>query len=192
LTRVKAWTQARSISLLLGMRATACKAIVVAAMASAGPTVAAPGASGGEYQAPDFRTTTLEGNSQSVPFQLNQLRGQVVYLDFWASWCVPCRISFPALDQLHKKYRGRGFEVVAVNKDVVAADIGRFLARIPVGFTLVADPGDRIVSAYQVKSMPSGFLLDRKGRVRYVHEGFRSDSAAQIEAQIIDLLKEPA
>ena len=78
---MKAWTQARSISLLLGMRATACKAIVVA-MVSAGTTVAAPGASGGVYQAPDFGTTTLEGNSQSVPFQLNQLRGQVVYLDF--------------------------------------------------------------------------------------------------------------
>lgn len=189
---MRARGQAQSISRMLGMRATACKAIVVLAVVSAGLTVAATGASGGEYQAPDFRTTTLAGNSQGAPFQLNQLRGQVVYLDFWASWCVPCRLSFPALDQLHKKYRGRGFEVVAVNKDVVAADVGKFLARIPVGFTLVADPGDSIVRAYQVKSMPSGYVLDRKGRVRYVHEGFKSDSAAQIEAQIIDLLKEPA
>jgi thiol-disulfide isomerase/thioredoxin len=187
-----AWAHAQSTGLLLRMGAIACKAIVVVVMASAGTTVAAPGRSGGEYQAPDFRTTTLEGNSQGVPFQLNQLRGQVVYLDFWASWCVPCRISFPALDQLHKKYRGRGFEVVAVNKDVVAADTGRFLARFPVGFTLVGDPDDRIVRAYQVKSMPSGYVLDRKGRVRFVHEGFRSDSAAQIEAQIIELLKEPS
>jgi thiol-disulfide isomerase/thioredoxin len=189
---MRAWAHAQSISLLLGMRAAACTAIAVVVLASPGTAAAVPGQSGGEYQAPDFGTTTLEGNSQGVPFQLNQLRGQVVYLDFWASWCVPCRLSFPALDQLHKKYRARGFEVVAVNKDVVAADIGRFLARIPVGFTLVADPGDKIVRAYQVKSMPSGFLLDRKGRVRYVHEGFRSDSAAQIEAQIIDLLKEPS
>jgi thiol-disulfide isomerase/thioredoxin len=190
--RMRAWTHAQSAGLLLRMRATACAATVVAAMVSVGVTAAASSAPGAEYQAPDFGTTTLEGNSQGVPFRLNQLRGQVVYLDFWASWCVPCRLSFPALDQLHKKYHGRGFEVVAVNKDVVAADIGRFLARIPVGFTLVADPGDKIARAYQVKSMPSGYLLDRKGRVRYVHEGFRSDSAAQIEAQIIELLKEPA
>ena len=189
---MSAWAQVQLTGRLPRMRAAACKAVFVVAMVSAGTTVAAPGASGGEYQAPDFRTTTLEGNSQGVPFQLNQLRGQVVYLDFWASWCVPCRISFPALDQLHKKYRGRGFEVVAVNKDVVAADTGRFLARFPVGFTLVGDPDDRIVRAYQVKSMPSGYVLDRKGRVRFVHEGFRSDSAAQIEAQIIELLKEPS
>jgi thiol-disulfide isomerase/thioredoxin len=190
--RMTRWSRAHSASLFLRMRVTACTAIVVVAMSSAGATAAAPGASGGDYQAPDFRTTTLDGNSQGAPFQLNQLRGRVVYLDFWASWCVPCRISFPALDQLHKKYRGRGFEVVAVNKDVVAADIGRFLARIPVGFTLVADPGDKIVRDYQVKSMPSGYVLDRKGRVRYVHEGFRSDTAAQIETQIVDLLNEPS
>ncbi len=189
---MRASTHAQSAAFLLRMGATACTAIVVAAMACAGAAVAASGASGVEYQAPDFRTSTLEGNSQGVPFQLNQLRGQVVYVDFWASWCVPCRLSFPALDQLHKKYHGRGFEVVAVNKDVEAADSRRFLARIPVGFTLVVDPDDRIVRAFQVKSMPSGYLLDRKGRVRYVHEGFRSDSAALIEAQIIDLLKEPA
>ena len=183
---------AQSTSLLPRMRVTVCKVIVVVAMASAGATGAIAGGSVGEYQAPDFRTTTLEGNSQGVPFQLNQLRGRVVYLDFWASWCVPCRLSFPALDQLHMKYRGRGFEVVAVNKDAVAADIRRFLARIPVGFTLVVDPDDKIIGAYQVKSMPSGYLLDRKGRVRYVHEGFRSDSAGQIEAQIVDLLKDPS
>jgi thiol-disulfide isomerase/thioredoxin len=186
-----AWAHAQS-NRLLRMRAATCKAIVVVAMASAGATVAAPGGSGVDYQAPDFRTTTLEGNSQGVPFQLNQLRGQVVYVDFWASWCVPCRLSFPALDQLHKKYRARGFEVVAVNKDVVAVDSRRFLARIPVGFTLVVDPDDKIVRAYQVKAMPSGYLLDRKGKVRHVHEGFRSDSAAQIETLIIDLLKEPS
>ena len=174
------------------MRATAGKAIVVFVAVSAGATVAAAAGSGSEYQAPDFRTTTLDGKSEGVPFQLNQLRGQVVYLDFWASWCVPCRLSFPALDQLHKKYRKQGFEVVAVNKDVVKADIGRFLARVPVGFTLVADSDDKIARAYQVKTMPSGYVLDRKGRVRHVHEGFRSNSAEQIEAQIIELLKEPS
>jgi len=189
---MRAWADAQSAGLLLRMRGPACRAIVAVAMVSAAAAVAAAGHSGSEYQAPDFRTMTLDGNSQGMPFQLNQLRGQVVYLDFWASWCIPCRLSFPALDQLHKKYRGRGFEVVAVNKDVVAADSGRFLARIPVGFTLVTDPDDRIVRAYQVKSMPSGYLLDRKGRVRHVHEGFRSNSAEQIEAQIIELLKEPS
>jgi thiol-disulfide isomerase/thioredoxin len=156
----------------------------------AGVLAASPAAAGIDYPAPDFRTTTLAGGAQGVPFQLDQFRGSVVYVDFWASWCVPCRISFPALDQLHRKYRKNGFEVVAVNKDVAAADSARFLARTPVGFTLVADGDDAIARAYKVKAMPSGYLLDRKGRVRFVHEGFRSDSAAQIEAQILDLLKE--
>ena len=144
------------------------------------------------YPAPGFSTTLLDTPSQGKAFRLEQLRGQVVYVDFWASWCVPCRLSFPALDQLHKKYRAQGFEVVAVNQDTAIADITRFLARHPVGFILVADSDNSVARAYQVKAMPSGYLIDRKGKVRFVHRGFRNDSPATIDQQISQLLKEPA
>lgn len=164
--------------------------VMLAAVWFVGATAAQEGVED-SYIAPGFSTTLL-GIPQGKAFRLEQLRGQVVYVDFWASWCVPCRLSFPALDQLHKKYRAQGFEVVAVNQDTATADITRFLARHPVGFTLVADSDNSVARAYQVKAMPSGYLIDRKGKVRFVHRGFRSDSASEIDRQISQLLKEPA
>ena len=118
------------------------------------------------------------------------LRGQVVYVDFWASWCVPCRTSMPALDALYRKHRDRGFVVVGVNKDVEAGDAQRFLARVPVSFPLLADTADRVARAFQVKAMPSGYLIDRGGTVRQVHRGFTALTAASLEEEVERLLKE--
>lgn len=179
------------MSMTIRERAARRGVVLLAAVWFVGAAVAHEGGEGG-YQAPGFSTTLLGTPSQEKTFRLEQLRGQVVYVDFWASWCVPCRLSFPALDQLHKKYRAQGFEVVAVNQDTASADITRFLARHPVGFTLVADSDNSVARAYQVKAMPSGYLIDRKGKVRFVHRGFRNDSASTIDQQISQLLKEPA
>jgi thiol-disulfide isomerase/thioredoxin len=117
-------------------------------------------------------------------------RGQVVYVDFWASWCVPCRQSMPALDALHRKHGPAGFTVVGVNKDVNEADAKRFMGRFPVGFPLVADEGDSLARAFGVKAMPSGYLIDRKGVVRHVHRGFTAETAAALETEIQSLLGE--
>ena len=122
---------------------------------------------------------------------LAELRGQVVYVDFWASWCVPCRTSMPALDALYRKHRERGFVVVGVNKDAERADAQRFLARVPVSFPLVADEGDRAARAFEVKAMPSGYLIDRSGIVRRVHRGFTSETAALLEKEVHELLETP-
>ena len=119
---------------------------------------------------------------------LGELRGSVVYVDFWASWCVPCRQSMPQLDAFYRKYRERGFRVVGVNKDVAKADAEHFLARVPVSFPLVADPGDAVARAFDVQAMPSGYLVDRKGVVRYVHRGYTAETADELRREIESLL----
>ena len=92
---------------------------------------------------------------------LQSLRGKVVYVDFWASWCVPCRLSMPTLDGLHKRHADRGFAVVGVNKDATLGDAQRFRKRVPVSFLLARDDKDTVAKAFDVKAMPSGYLIDR-------------------------------
>jgi len=140
--------------------------------------------------APALVAPRLEEPGQALTFA--SLRGSVVYVDFWASWCVPCRLSMPALDALYKRNRARGFAVVGVNKDVSAAQAKRFLAKIPVTFPLVSDLEDAAARAFDVKAMPSGYLVDRKGIVRKVHRGFTDETAAALEREIDALLKEPS
>ena len=140
--------------------------------------------------APDLAIQSLGDPAKSL--KLASLRGSVVYVDFWASWCVPCRLSMPALDTLFRRNRERGFTVVGVNKDVSALDARRFLERVPVTFPLVADTQDAAARAFDVKAMPSGYLIDRKGIVRNVHRGFPPETATALEREIEDLLKEPS
>ena len=134
--------------------------------------------------------TKLLGDGQ--PVSLQAYRGKVLYVDFWASWCVPCRLSMPTLDALHRKHAARGFIVVGVNKDLSLGDAQRFLKRVPVGFPLVQDGQDALARAFDVKAMPSGYLVDRRGVVRHVHRGFTAETAALLEREIEALLAEPA
>jgi len=119
-----------------------------------------------------------------------ELRGQVVYVDFWASWCVPCVRSMPALRTLYGKYRERGFVVIGVNKDMEASERERFLRRFPVSFPLVLDADDAVAKAFAVKTMPSGYLIDRAGVVRQVHQGFTVETEQALAKQIEVLLQD--
>jgi peroxiredoxin len=139
---------------------------------------------------PPLTMPRLEEPAQSI--SLADLRGSVVYVDFWASWCVPCRLSMPALDSLYRRHRDRGFAVVGINKDVAPADAERFLKRVSVTFALALDSHDAAARAFDVKAMPSGYLIDRKGIVREVHRGFVPETAAVLEREIEALLKEPS
>lgn len=130
--------------------------------------------------------------SPAARLALASLRGKVVYVDFWASWCVPCRLSMPALETLYREHRDQGFVVVGVNKDVSADDAKRFLGKVGVTFPLVSDPGDAAARGFDVKAMPSGYLVDRKGVVRKVHRGFTGETAAELAGEIDALMKEPS
>ena len=96
----------------------------------------------------------------------------------------------PALDDLYRRNKSRGFAVVGVNKDATAVDARRFLAKLPVTFPIVQDAGDAAARGFDVKAMPSGYLLDRKGVVRHVHRGFTAETGAALEREIDELLKE--
>lgn len=116
--------------------------------------------------------------------------GKVLYLDFWASWCGPCRVSLPAMDALYREFNAEGFEVVAVNVDKITADASRFLEQHPVSYYVVTDDGT-LPRRFGVKGMPTAYLIDRKGKVRRVHEGFRPGDDERLRKQIRQLLNEP-
>lgn len=167
--------------LRVGIRQSALLLLLLAAQASALAIESGTGA-------PQFSAARLDRPEATVT--LAQYRGQVLYVDFWASWCVPCRTSMPAIDALFRRHRERGFAVIGVNKDVSAADAERFLRRVPVSFTLVSDADDALVRRFEVKAMPSGYLVDRKGVVRHVHRGFNDETAAALAREVEALLEE--
>ena len=113
-----------------------------------------------------------------------QFRGQLVYVDFWASWCAPCQAAIPALDTLYQRYKGRGLVVIGVNVDTERKDAQRMLDRLRPSFPVVFDPAGKWPEAFGLKDMPSSYLIDGNGVVRYVHAGFRERDVSQIEAAI--------
>lgn len=137
--------------------------------------------------APPFVLPALEG---SKTIRLIDYKGKVVYLDFWASWCGPCRVSLPLLSQLHQQLNARGFEVVAVDVDENPEDGRRFLEKFPVSYTVASDPTGLYASQYELIGMPSAFLIDRQGNVRIVHQGFKKGDIDKIREQVLMLLAE--
>ncbi len=121
---------------------------------------------------------------------LTSLSGKVVYLDFWASWCGPCRVSFPQLEQLRLELGPRGFEVLAVNVDEFEPDALRFLEQVPVSYPVVRDAAGATPAAYGILGMPTAYLIDRAGTVRLVHQGYRKSDGAALRDAIIKLLGE--
>ncbi|MFO0458360.1 MAG: TlpA disulfide reductase family protein [Burkholderiales bacterium] len=138
--------------------------------------------------APRFELPTRDGGR----VDLDALRGRVVYLDVWASWCAPCRRSLPWMDAMHRRHASTGLEVVGVNVDPREAERVRFLASTPVGFTIALDPEARVAKLYGTKAMPTSVLIGRDGRVLYAHEGFRDADRAVLEALIEAALAFPA
>ena len=119
---------------------------------------------------------------------LDQFRGKTVWLDFWASWCGPCKQSFPWMNALQDKYGAQGLQVLAVNVDAQGADAQRFLAEHPARFALGFDPAGATPRGYQVKGMPTSVLIGPDGRVLRVHSGFRESEQAELEQQIRNAL----
>ena len=119
---------------------------------------------------------------------LEKLRGQVVYVDFWASWCGPCRRSFPWMNEMQQKYGGKGLAIVAVNVDKKRADADKFLAQLPATFQVVFDEAGTSPAAFGVKGMPSSYLIDARGNVVVVERGFLEGSRGELEERIKALL----
>ncbi|MGM0632839.1 MAG: peroxiredoxin family protein [Pseudomonadota bacterium] len=138
--------------------------------------------------APDFTLPALGGDGETIT--LSDLRGQVVYVDFWASWCLPCVRSLPEISTLYDDYHEQGFEVVAVTIDNPIEDANAFLEELdtPLEYRLAADTDADVMDAYGVRGMPTSFLVDRDGTIRMVHEGYRDGDLQRIENALQPLL----
>lgn len=137
-------------------------------------------------------STFASETAPTPPQALNlaQYQGKVVLLDFWASWCGPCRQSFPWLNQMQQKYRDQGLVIIAINEDEERADAMQFLQKYPAQFSLVFDPQGELASHYQLQGMPTSIFLDRAGQIRFSHAGFFTAKTTDYEHEIQQLLQE--
>jgi thiol-disulfide isomerase/thioredoxin len=126
--------------------------------------------------------------SASKTFDVADYRGRVVYLDFWASWCLPCKKSFPFMNDLNAKYEALGLSVVSVNTDYVLKDAEKFLQATPAEFKVIYDSKGELTANYKVQAMPTSFLFDKQGTLIGSHLGFKVEDVAEITGQIELLL----
>lgn len=127
---------------------------------------------------------TVPGPTGQAAVPLFDGKARVTYIDFWASWCGPCRESFPWMNRLQAKYGPKGLRIVAVNLDSVPSDAQRFLAERPAQFALAFDPSAESARRFGIKAMPSSVLLGADGKVVATHAGFRAEDQAPLEARI--------
>jgi thiol-disulfide isomerase/thioredoxin len=134
--------------------------------------------------APPFALPAANGESIS----LEKLRGKIVYVDFWASWCAPCRRSFPWMNEIQQRYGSQGVAIVAINVDAKREDANRFLRQYPASFVVAFDGSGATPGAYDAKAMPSSYLIDGKGRIVVVEQGFRDEDRDALEGKIRSLI----
>lgn len=137
-------------------------------------------------RAPAFAAPALTGEGT---VELSKYRGKVVYLDFWASWCAPCLKAVPALEELRGEFPESKFQILAVNVDKETKKALKFLAKKPVGYPSVSNPKGDIPGKFGLETMPSSYLIDQNGVVRYVHKGFRDGDIDVIREEVKRFVK---
>jgi thiol-disulfide isomerase/thioredoxin len=136
--------------------------------------------------APDFTLESRSGDN----IRLEDHRGEVVMLNFWASWCGPCRQEMPLMDDIYSRYQDLGFTILAVNVDENRDEALRFLESVPVDYPILYDPESSVSELYEVPAMPTTVMIDRDGQARYIHYGYKPGYETEYEAQIRELVRE--
>ncbi len=157
--------------------------LMSALMAISASASALPGAGS---VAPDFVLKSDNGRN----IRLSELRGQVVLINFWATWCAPCRQELPLLNKIYDQYQNAGFKLLAVNLDDDRRGAETMLTRLRLRFPTLFDTKKEVARSYNVDGMPATVIIDRDGRVRYVHRGYRDGFEKTYEQQVRGLLKE--
>ena len=158
------------------------KLIMLALLAAAPLTLALTG----QGPAANFTLKSAEGEN----IRLSEYRGQVVLINFWASWCGPCRQEMPHLDDIHRKYEALGFTVFGVNVEQDRNMADKVLRDIPVSFPILFDDNNRVSELYGVDAMPATVLVDRNGDIRYMHRGYKPGYELEYEKQVKTLIRE--
>jgi peroxiredoxin len=136
--------------------------------------------------APDFTLNAQTGK----PVELTQFKGQVVMLNFWASWCGPCRQEMPLLDSIYKRYGKLGFTMIGVNVEPDSKAANDWLKQTPVTFPILYDTDSKVSKLYGVSGMPSTVIVDRKGTVRMIHHGYKPGDEEEYLSSIRTLMRE--
>lgn len=174
--------QANSVRALTRWRAAMATLVAVASLGVASAANTATPA-----PAPDFKLPARAGGEVA----LSGLKGQVVLVNFWATWCGPCRKEMPLLEQIYKKYKGLGFTLLAVNVEEDSAGAEKWLQETaPVTFPVLFDKRNEVTKLYDVTAMPSTVIVDRKGQVRFVHYGYTEGTENEYQDQVRTLLRE--
>jgi len=163
----------RNIRSLTGSLLAAC-ALALTPLASVADT------------APDFALKSNQGET----LRLSDHRGEVILLNFWASWCGPCRQEMPVLDAINKRYSDLGFSVIGVNVDKDSTLADKLLRDIPVGFPVLYDNLSLVSETYSVDAMPTTVIIDRDGNMRHIHKSYKPGMEREYENQIKELIKE--
>jgi len=158
--------------------------LAVLALCTAATALAQEVAAGA--RAPELGIADLSGH----PVTLASLRGRVVVVDFWASWCEPCATSMPVYQRLYSSLSGQGLTIVGVSQDTRAENARQFATRHRVTFPVLVDSAHAIANRYHPAHMPTAFVIDRRGLVRHVHQGWHASDAASLESQVRALLAE--
>jgi thiol-disulfide isomerase/thioredoxin len=137
--------------------------------------------------APGFKLAKLDGSGE---LKLGDLRGKVVFIDFWASWCAPCQKSMPLFDAMAKEFPADRFQLIGVNVDKDLGAAKKALAKRPVSYPIVSDSSGSLPGRYGVETMPMAYLVDGDGAIRYVHKGFREGDIEKLKGHIQKLLAE--
>lgn len=136
--------------------------------------------------APDFTLKSLTGSN----LKLSEMTGNVVLINFWASWCGPCREEMPLLNALHNKYAPLGFSVLGVNVEENADAARGFLKGFPVDFPVLLDNSNQVSKQYQVIAMPTTVVVDRDGKIRFLHQGYKSGDEEKYRQMVKTLVRE--
>ena len=139
-----------------------------------------------QESAPDFTLKSLEGSN----LRLEEYRGQVVLINFWASWCGPCRQEMPLLDRLHHRYEDTGFAVLGVNVEGEIEPAQDIVNKTNVTFPILIDDGQKVSEMYDLQAMPSTVVVDRDGLVRYIHLGYKPGDEAKYVEVVKQLIRE--
>lgn len=129
-------------------------------------------------------------SAESTSLDLSQYRGKVVYVDFWASWCGPCKLSFPFMKSLASRYSPNDFAVVTINVDRARPSADAFLKQVNSNLPVIFDQKGALAGKYKVTDMPTSLIVDRKGNVRYRHQGFYEAKTAEYQAHVAELVRE--